>query len=149
MIIILSCIQYLWILYSYIDICNLLKIQALFLYSVNILKFSQYLERLFCQYFQFCQYLALVWLANISNDFSLRYSLKIVKVWKSVNILFYVPAWEDTKKKLQKRESESLLIRKWINYRSNMFRRERNCWIDTIHPKCGISFWYRKCDVSK
>ena len=80
---------------------------------------------------------------------SLRYSLKIVKVWKSVNILFHVPAWEDTKKKLQKRESESLLIRKWINYRSNMFRRERNCWIDTIHPKCGISFWYRKCDVSK
>ena len=113
------------------------------------LKFNQYLERLFCQYFQFCQYLELVWLANISNDFSLRYSLKIVKVWKSVNILFHVPAWEDTKKKLQKRESESLLIRKWINYRSNMFRRERNCWIDTIHPKCGISFWYRKCDVSK
>ena len=117
--------------------------------SCTILKFNQYLERLFCQYFQFCQYLALVWLANISNDFSLRYSLKIVKVWKSVNILFHVPAWEDTKKKLQKRESESLLIRKWINYRSNMFRRERNCWIDTIHPKCGISFWYRKCDVSK
>ena len=117
--------------------------------SCTILKFNQYLERLFCQYFQFCQYLALVWLANISNDFSLRYSLKIVKVWKSVNILFHVPAWEDTKKKLQKRESESLLIRKWINYRFNILRQQRNCWIDTIHPKCGISFWYRKCDVSK
>ena len=116
-------------MYSYIDICNLLKIQALFLYSVNIFKFSQYLERLILvnifnsvklelynwPVFQMISLLEILW-----NDFSFRILWKWVK-YENLSISYYTV---HTKKKLQK--SESLFMRNLNNYRIFLCCCERN-----------------------